>query len=642
VNPTQLSLARYVGPVTVHPDGTAIVAAIRRIDLEVDDYSSQLWLVPTDGGPSRQLTHAWRDASPVYSPDGQWIAFIRSVRDDAGKVGKPQLWVMPTGGGEARKLTDHPLGAEAPAWSADSTRVAYLAREPEEGRYGSVEKTTPDKEPPRRITRMMYRVDGLGFMDGRPRQIWVAPLDGEPAQVTKDDVDHDVPAWSPTEDLLVFAASGHEDRGNDLRSDVWVCRPDGSDLRALTDGSMAVNQPVFTPDGTAVVFTGNTLGEDRRHGVAHNNSLWRVPLAGGGSTMLTDEEAHNVPSEIVVAADGVLFPNENRGAVEVLKVPFDGGTPSVVLDGGRRQVQSIAVADAPGGQVVAASFADGGTWGDILVRGSDGAERVLTDLSPGYRAEARVFDLEEVSAPAPDGYPVHGWLVRPEGEGPHPVLLMIHGGPFTQYGWQLFDEAQVYAGAGYAVLMSNPRGSSGYGLAHGRHIVGNVGELSTIDLMALLDSVLGDPSLDSSRVGVLGGSHGGYMTTWLAAHEGRRFKAACSERAVNAIDSFTGASDIGWFFADDLYGPDLDQQRLQSPLTHAGKIDIPMLIIHSEQDWRCPVEQAQRLYVALRRRGVPTEMLLFPGEGHELSRSGLPSHRLARFDAILDWFGRHV
>jgi dipeptidyl aminopeptidase/acylaminoacyl peptidase len=201
----------------------------------------------------------------------------------------------------------------------------------------------------------------------------------------------------------------------------------------------------------------------------------------------------------------------------------------------------------------------------------------------------------------------------------------------------------VYVAAGYAVVLGNPRGSSGYGEAHGRAVMGNVGELSAIDLLALLDAALdGDPALDRDRIGVLGGSHGGYMTTWLAAHHGDRFRAGISERAVNSIDSFTGASDIGWFFADDLYGPDLDQQVKQSPLTHVDRIGIPLLIIHSEHDWRCPVEQAQRLFVALRRRGAPAELLLFPGEGHELSRSGRPRHRVARFDAILDWWSRHL
>jgi dipeptidyl aminopeptidase/acylaminoacyl peptidase len=160
--------------------------------------------------------------------------------------------------------------------------------------------------------------------------------------------------------------------------------------------------------------------------------------------------------------------------------------------------------------------------------------------------------------------------------------------------------------------------------------------VSAGDLLPLLDRALKAEDLDGSRVGVLGGSHGGFMTTWLAAHHSDRFRAAVSERAVNATDSFIGSSDIGWFFTNPLWGGD----PAKSPLTHADRISVPMLIVHSENDWRCPVEQAQRLFVALKLRGAPVELLLFPGEGHEMSRSGLPSHRIARFDAILDWFGR--
>jgi dipeptidyl aminopeptidase/acylaminoacyl peptidase len=302
----------------------------------------------------------------------------------------------------------------------------------------------------------------------------------------------------------------------------------------------------------------------------------------------------------------------------------------------------VAAVSTPSGPLVVATVVDSESWGEVIVREWDGAERVLTEFNAGYPIEAEMFAMAEITATAADGYPVHGWTVRPSGAGPHPLLLLIHGGPFAQYGWQLFDEAQIYASAGYAVLMANPRGSSGYGQAHGRAVIGNVGEVSTGDLMAILEAALKSADFDATRVGVLGGSHGGFMTTWLAAHEGHRFRAAVSERAVNAIDSFTGSSDIGWFFADALYGPDVVGQRKQSPLTYANDIHIPMLIIHSEQDWRCPIEQAQRLYVALRRNGTPAEMLLFPGEGHEMSRSGLPSHRIARAEAIVEWFDRHM
>ena len=265
--------------------------------------------------------------------------------------------------------------------------------------------------------------------------------------------------------------------------------------------------------------------------------------------------------------------------------------------------------------------------------------RRLTDWSADYREALPIFPQEELNATAPDGYPVHGWVVRPAGAGPLPVLLMIHGGPFAQYAWRLFDEAQVYAGAGYAVVMGNPRGSSGYGETHGRAIVGNVGEVSRGRPAGPAGRRARGAGPGRRRVGVLGGSHGGFMTTWLAAHHGDRFKAAISERAVNAIDSFAGSSDIGWFFADALYGA---PTRGPEP-AHLRRPDQRADAAHPLRARLALPDRAGT--AALRRaepRGAPVEMLLFPGEGHELSRSGRPSHRVARFDAILDWFERYL
>ncbi len=636
MKPADIFLARTPGAPSLAPDGRRAVVAVRGIDPDADDYTSQLWLVPTDGsGPPRQLTRGWRDDRPRWSPDGAWIAFTRAERGADGKVGKPQLWVLPVAGGEPLRLTDHPLGAGAGAWSPDSTRLAYQARVPEEGRYGTADGIGPEKEPPRRITTYLYRLDGLGFTNDRRAHVWVVDLAGESHQVTHGDFDHGEPDWSPAGDLLTFAASRHEGAGDDLRVDVWVCAPDGTGLRALTSGGYDSRLPRFSRDGALVCFTGAETGPDGRHGLDRNEPLYAVPVTGGDVAVLTDPAAHTMayPNGVITPVDdGVLYPTEQRGAVHLLRVPYAGGVPEVVLAGARQ----ATAADERGGTLVS-TVADPTSWGELVGPGG-----TLTDFNADFRAAVDIRPQEEIIGRAPDGYPVHGWLVRPAGEGPHPVLLMIHGGPFTQYGWTLFDEAQVYAGAGYAVVMGNPRGSSGYGLDHRKAIMGNVGEVSATDLLALLDAALTDPALDGTRVGVLGGSHGGFMTTWLAAKHGDRFKAAISERSVNAIDSFVGSSDIGWVFADDLYGPTAEAQHRQSPLTYVDGIRIPMLIIHSEQDWRCPLEQAQRLYVALRKRGVPTELLLFPGEGHELTRSGLPSHRVARFEAVLDWWSRHL
>lgn len=643
MKPADIALLHDLSKPTVSPDGEFAVVAVSRPDLDNDEYRGHLWIVPTDGSQApRPYTTGVRDSAPAYSPDGAWLAFLRAGPRAAGGDGagaKPQLYVMPTSGGEPRRVTDLPLGAGAPAWSPDSKRIAYVARVPEEGRYSG----KAEAEPPRRITTLQYREDGLGFYIDRPSHVFVVdPFaeDAEPVQVTSGDFENLAVTWSPDGQTLAFISARHETRDTELATDVWVCASDGSGLRAVTpSGSpggpkLSIDQVRFAPDGT-ICFSASQLSGDGAEPSGRNVGVWTVPADGSAPpARITEvEPIHLVRgSAIETTADGVLASVERRGAVELLLIPFDGGEPQRLLSG-QRQVDGFAHAQS----TVVASVSSPGSKGELIAL-SAGAERQLTS----FGTITSPYPLEEITATAPDGYPVHGWIVRPEGPGPHPVLLMIHGGPFAQYGWRLFDEAQVYAGAGYAVVMGNPRGSSGYGQAHGTAIVGDAARIAAADLLALLDVGLATSDLDSSRVGVLGGSYGGYMTTWLSARHGERFKAAISERAVNAVDSFHGSSDIGWFFAASLWGADREGWAAQTPLTFADQISIPVLIVHSEHDWRCPVEQAQRLFVALKLRGVPTEMLLFPGEGHGLSRNGLPSHRVARFEAILDWWSRHL
>jgi dipeptidyl aminopeptidase/acylaminoacyl peptidase len=636
MRPTDLSLLRTPTDVALAPDGSAAVVAVQRLDLDADAYRSDLWLVPTDGtAPPRRFTRGPIDGSPRFSPDGRWLAFVRSTDED-----KPQLHVMPVDGGEPRALTDHPLGVSAPAWSPDSRRVAYVARVPEEGRYGTDPDVPPEKEPPRRITTFKYRLDNVGFTLDRRSHVFVVDAhdpDGEPTQITTGDYDHEAPTWHPDGSRIAFVSARHEGRDEDLSSDVLVVPAGGGEERRVTRTAGPVGHPAFAPDGERIYFAG-VEGTDV---VGRSTNLWAVPTDGAGPpTRLTDAERWEIdsdtPSPLAVTDAGVTIAVQERGGVHLRRVPAGGGEPELVL-GGRRRVRAFAGA---GGTLVAAVATDTSAGELVVLR--DGREQVLTAFGADLAEQVSLRPMAELDASAPDGSRVHGWLVKPEGDGPFPVLLAIHGGPFTQYGHGLFDEAQVYAGAGYAVVLGNPRGSSGYGEAHGRSIVGDFGNLDAGDLLALLDEALEDPDLDAARVGVLGGSYGGWMSTWLAAHHGERFRAAIVERALVAFDSFTGSSDIGWYFTDHYAGTDPARQRAQSPLTHAGKIQIPTLIIHSEQDWRCPVEQAQRLFVALKRRGVDTELLLFPGEGHELSRSGLPSHRVARFEAILDWWSRHL
>jgi dipeptidyl aminopeptidase/acylaminoacyl peptidase len=637
VLPTDLAHLRAPSAPTLSADGRLVVVAVGRIDLEADEYRSDLWLLVTDGSaPPRRFTAGKRDTRPRLSPDGRQLAFLR-----AGEGDKPQLHVMAVDGGEPRRVCEHPLGVEAFAWSPDSTRIAYVARVPEEGRYGTDKEVPPEKEPPRRITGFKYRLDNIGFtFDRRPHIFVVDALadDPEPLQVTRGDYDHADPAWSPDGRSLAFVSARHETRDEDAVSDVFLAPATGGDAVRVTAADLAVARPAFSPDGATLWFCGTDPDL-----AGTPTLLWSAPADGSATPRrLTDPERFDHDPllgggilPLLVDEQAVTTISLERGAVALYRFPVDGGEPQRLL-GGHRTVHDYDVA----GGVVAAVVSDPASAGEVVIL-REGQERTLSDFGALLARSASLRPMQELEATAPDGAGVHGWVLKPAGTGPFPVVLMIHGGPFAHYGWTLFDEAQVYVGAGYAVVMGNPRGSAGYGEAHGRAIVGDFGNLDAKDVLALLEAALEDPELDGDRVGVMGGSYGGFLTSWLVAHSDR-FVAAISERACNALDSFEGSSDIGWLFVQKYNGTDPARVAAQSPLTHVDRIRTPMLLIHSEQDWRCPLEQAQRLFVALKQRKVEVELLLFPGEGHELTRSGLPSHRVARFEAVLDWWQRHL
>jgi dipeptidyl aminopeptidase/acylaminoacyl peptidase len=281
--------------------------------------------------------------------------------------------------------------------------------------------------------------------------------------------------------------------------------------------------------------------------------------------------------------------------------------------------------------------------------------RRVTNVGRDFTEGRALAEPERFTATSQDGYEVDAWVVRPAGFEPgkrYPTLLSIHGGPFTQYGTGFFDEFQVYAGAGYVVLFANPRGGSGYSEEHGRAIRGPIdgagpgwGSRDYDDCMAVVDTALETfDFVDPDRLGVIGGSYGGYLTSWIIGHT-NRFKAAVSERAVNNLVSAFGSSDLFWVFEKQFGGAlweHMDAWTDRSPTTYAKDIETPVLVLHSESDLRCNVEQGEHLFTLLRLLGKEAEMLRFPAESHELSRAGSPIHRVTRFEAILDWFGRYL
>ena len=636
------------------PDGRLIAYVVTRIDREESAYRCAIWVVPVDGSeePRRLTSGERRDGSPRWSPDGRWLAFVSNRDGEDEARAKAQLYVMPADGGDARKLTDGDESVEAIAWSPDSTRIAFARRV----RDAAYAEEDDHKRAPRRFTRVSYKLDSVGWTGDRRKHLFVVGIDGGDArQLTDGECENDAPAWAPDGKQIAFNSMRGERWDVDLRAALYILDVDAENAepRLLTAGDETAVLPAFSPDGSLVAY----YHEPYDGTSPHHGQVAVVPAAGGARRVLTgslDRNClpHPVAREAIWDGDRVVFGVEDGGNVHVYAVASDGSGEPQLLVGGERSVGLYDVVDG----VLVYTASTHTRPHELYSRlQSSGNDTQLTRVTDEFASNCELVEPERFTAISADGTEVDAWLVRPAGfaEGTsYPTLLTIHGGPFGQYGTGFFDEVQVYAGGGYAVLFSNPRGGSGYSEAWGRAIRGPIdgggsgwGGVDYEDLMGVVDTALEKfPFLDAGRLGVLGGSYGGYMTSWIVGHT-NRFKAALSERGVNSLTSMYGSSDIGWVFRQQFGGEmwdHMDEYLRMSPATYAQAIETPVLVLHSENDLRCNIEQGELLFNLLRVMGKDVEMLRFPAESHELSRSGSPLHRVMRFDAILEWFGRYL
>lgn len=632
---------------TIAPDASRVVVSVTHPSIDTDATVGQLWTIPLDGAPARRLTRGRLDTAPAFSPDGRAIAFTRS-----GKGVPAQLYVVDATGGEPVQLTDQKLGVESFSWSPDSARITYAASVPEQGRYGTVEGIAPGAEPARHITNLVYKFNGTGYIVDQRLQVFVVPvpaLDGEPGYVAAPLPDGTTPdvalvpestqlttgpySWYGPKfigERVAALSARHADRDLDLLNQLWVVE-EGAEPEPLTDlGTLEIGTFDSAVDGT-VYLIAHELGEAGVDFVGTNGAVYR--LDGRTPVVLTDPEITDFGGALLtLAGERVLVHGVERGRAHLYEVLEPGGARAI--SSGDVEVTGAAAS----GERVVVSYQSPSSFGEVGVV-VEGAIAALTDFGAELRSRTLV-EPAELTVTGRDGYPVHGWVAKPTGEGKHPTLLMIHGGPYTQYGVHVFDETQVYVDAGYAVVYCNPRGSAGYGQAHGRAIRQDMGGLDMNDVLDFLDGALAaHDDLDNDRLGILGGSYGGYLTAWTIAHD-HRFRAAIVERGYLDPTAFIGSSDIGTTFPQQYNGADRELQRRQSPQEVAHLVTTPTFVIHSELDLRCPIAQAETYYATIKMNGVDAELLIFPGENHELSRAGRPRHRVQRFDAILDWFGR--
>jgi dipeptidyl aminopeptidase/acylaminoacyl peptidase len=624
MTPDQLGTARVPSDPRLHPGGR-VVFTLTQMNLDDDRYDRDLWVL--EDGESRRFTTSGGDSHPRWSPDGSAIAFLRKV-DEVN-----QIAVINPNGGEARVLTDIELGVESFEWSPDGSTIAAVAIT-----WVDEWKDLSDEErgkKARRISTVPYRFDNLGWIHDRRRHVWLIPLDdGEARCLTPGDFDERSVFWSP-DGAKITALSDRSD-GRGLEPGVDVIEIDvatGDITEAVPRGNWF--HTAYSPDGLLHLI-GDTSVEWPR--VA---KVWRRD-ENGELVCLTDQlDRPNTslaagPPRLLFVGDDIFTGVEDGGAYGVIRVAPDGTVRHVFS--GQRMATGFDTID---GETVIIASSDT-TEPGVLLRSVGGKEEVLTH----FNDDLTYVDGHHFTVPS-GGVEIDAWVFLPDGTEPVPGLVNIHGGPASQYGFGFFDEFQVYAAAGYAVIACNPRGSSGRGLEFVSAVVGDGwGAVDRADIGAVVEAALGRfPRIDRDRLGVMGGSYGGFMTGWLTSHEDR-WKSAVIERALVSFPSFAGTSDIGATFPRSYtladYPDGWETWWEKSPLAYVHNVTTPTLVIHSENDYRCPIEQGEQWFMALLRNGVPTEMLRFPGESHELSRSGGPKHRKERFEAILDWHGRHL
>ena len=675
----------WIADPQVSPDGSRVVFVRVTVNEQKDDYETSLWLVPSSGAePPRVLTSGTRDSSPRWAPDGQRLAFVRSIERD-GRTQPAQIFLLSLDGGEARAITDLARGAGSPVWSPDGTRIAFASTArpddaPPTPTAGATD-STPKKSDVRVITSATYRSNGGGWNDPeRPSHLWVTEVPsgseiGQPLQLTSGAFAESGHAWAPDGLRLYFVSTRVEDPYyHPQDSDLYSVSASGGDIVKVASIEGGIGNLSVAPDGRTIAFIGSLSGTPERSysqsdlfvadlsaglkpgpatGAAAPRNLtadYDLDIGGGiggdqsaprGGSSRNPIWSSDSRSIVVVAGE--------QGDANLLRVDASGGKPSHVLKGSHAVQSYTASRDA---QKVVALVSTPTNIGDLLVvdaglkPGASTEARQITRINDELFKQLRLSEPEEVWWTSFDGKRIQGWILHPpdfDKTKKYPFILEIHGGPHSAYGNTFTHEFHWMAAKGYVVLFPNPRGSSNYGQDFGNVIQYRYPGDDYKDLMAGVDLVVQRGYIDEKRLGVTGGSGGGLLTNWTITQT-PRFAAAVSQRSIADWSGF-------WYTADfTLFTPTWFRKApwedpadfvARSPITHVAKVKTPLMLVDGDDDLRTPPSDGgEMMFRALRYLKVPTVMVRFPGETHELSRSGKPRHRVERLQHIVGWFDK--
>jgi dipeptidyl aminopeptidase/acylaminoacyl peptidase len=646
----------------ISPNGNKAIFVVERVKQELEKKYSNLWLSNFQESTNRIFTTGdQKDLSPTWSPNGDEIAFLSNRQEEK----QFQIYLISALGGEARKLTQLDGEFGKISWSPNGKKIIFEFRkkDPESLNRENNELQKKLGITARRITRIYYRLDGYGWNPIERWHLWIIDVEsGRTKQLTQHEIfDETGPFWSPDNlHIGYFSNCSIDPDLNPSEVDLWILNSENSLTKKLPTPVGFKNNGAFSSDGKLISY----IAQQGAGNEWQNTNLWIIKTDGkspaenltGKFDILVDNRTLNDNGPTLSSSP--IWSNDNHWIY--FQVTRHGNTSYHKINIQTREMLPIVSEEGVVGKTsmdynqekLLYLFGENDNLPQLWLK-SLGNQNIkpkqVTQLNDEWFKLLTLGQIEKVRFKNSEDYELQGWIVKPPNFEPtknYPAILEIHGGPLLQYGNIFMHEFQYLAARGYVVFFCNPRGSQGYGEMHAKAIHdGNWGTKDYEDLMCWTDYVENLSYIDKNRVGVTGGSYGGYMTAWIIGHT-KRFKCAVAQRCVSNLISMWGSSDFNWEF-QETFGNQAPYENIEklwqcSPIKHIGSATTPTLVIHSEQDLRCPLEQGQQLFTALKKLGVDTKFLVFPEEFHGLSRNGRTDRRIIRLEEMVAWFDKYL